>query len=74
MPLHHSARVTTLTPAGIFIVRAWREDGRFRARITSSLDINTESELQTEVATAEPAEVSRHLAAWLRDMEKNAGG
>lgn len=43
MPLHHSARVATLTLTWIFIVRAWWEDGRFRARITSSLDVSQHS-------------------------------
>ena len=66
--------MTQRPPVGIFLVRAWWEDGRFRARITSCLDINSTSEAQTQVVTAEPNEVSQHLAAWLRDLREDAEG
>lgn len=60
-------------PAGVFLVRAWWEDGSFRARITCCLDINSPSEPRTGAVTAEPDEVGRLLAAWLRDFEQVTG-
>ena len=62
-------RVTQQTPAAVFLVRAWRDDGHFRARITSSVDITAEPPTQTETLIANPDEVSEHLAAWLREIQ-----
>lgn len=58
-------RVTQQPTAAVFLVRAWRDDGQFRARITSSVDITAASPPQTETLIANPEEVNGHLAAWL---------
>ena len=60
--------VTRQPPAAIFLVRAWRDNGHFRARITSSVDVTAEPPTQTEILIANPDEVSEHLAAWLSEI------
>ena len=54
----------------MFLVRAWREEGRFRARLTWSLDIGAQRAPEFRVVAAEPAEVVRRLQAWLEDFER----
>jgi hypothetical protein len=60
--------VTRQPPAAIFLVRAWRDNGHFRARITSSVVVTAEPPTQTETLIANPDEVSEHLAAWLSEI------
>jgi hypothetical protein len=60
--------MTTLPRTGVFLVRAWSEEGRFRARITSCLDINSDIEPQVILVTADPEEVQRRLGIWLGDF------
>lgn len=61
-------RVPQRPTAAVFLVRAWRDNGHFRARITSSLDITAEPPTQTEILIANPDEVSGHLAMWLSEI------
>jgi hypothetical protein len=49
-------------------VRAWWEDGQFRARITYDVDIHAEPAAETRIVTADPAEVRQHLAIWLEEF------
>jgi hypothetical protein len=63
-----SPRVTQQPTAAVFLVRAWRDEGQFRARITTSVDIAAEQPIQTEVLTANPDDVSGHLARWLSEI------
>ncbi|MGH3693545.1 MAG: hypothetical protein ACRDRX_06040 [Pseudonocardiaceae bacterium] len=60
--------VTKQPTAAVFLVRAWRDDGQFRARITSSADITAEPPTQTEILIANPDDVGRHLATWLSEI------
>lgn len=64
--------MTTLPRTGVFLVRAWSEDGRFRARITSSLDITADAEPQVVLVTADPDEVQQRLGIWLGDFGRPA--
>ena len=50
--------------AAVFLARAWYENGELRVRITYSTDISSETP-DTKIVTANPAELSHHLAAWL---------
>jgi hypothetical protein len=50
--------------AALFLARAWYENGEFRARVSYSTDISSETP-HTEIVTANPAELWHHLAAWL---------
>lgn len=61
-------RVTKQPTAAVFLVRAWRDGGQFRARITISTDITAEPSTQTEVLIADPDDVGRHLATWLSEI------
>lgn len=60
--------VTQQPTAAVFLVRAWRDDGQFRARITSSVDIMADPPAQSEILIANPDEVSGHLAMWLSEI------
>lgn len=51
-------------------MRAWREEGRFRARITTCQDITSDAEPEIRVVAGDPAEVRRRLADWLGDFEQ----
>jgi hypothetical protein len=62
--------MTTQPRTGVFLVRVWREEGQFRARVTWSLDI--ESDLEMRIVTAHTADVQRRLATWLADFEQAA--
>ena len=62
--------MTTQPRMGVFLVRAWWEEDRFRARVTSCLDINADAEPQVRSITAEPPEVQRWLATWLGAFEQ----
>jgi hypothetical protein len=53
------------TRTQFFIVRAWREDEGFRARIIYTVDIESFPAKETEVVTADSNEVQQHLASWL---------
>jgi hypothetical protein len=46
----------------VFLVRAWWEDGQFRARISYYVDIHAD---ETRIVTDDPADVRRHLGTWL---------
>ncbi len=48
--------------AGVYVVRAWIEDGGFRARVSWSDDV---LETEEEAVTADPDEVRRLLDRWL---------
>lgn len=61
-------RVARQPSAAVFLVRAWRDDGQFRARITISTDITAEPSTQIEVLIADPDDVGRHLATWLNEI------
>jgi hypothetical protein len=54
-------RLTT----GAFLVRAWCEDGQFRARISYRVNTGPDSASPIEVLTADPGDVRRHLELWL---------
>jgi hypothetical protein len=49
----------------VFLVRAWWEDGQFRARISYYVDIRSDPTEETRIVTVDPAEVRRHLEIWL---------
>jgi len=51
--------------AALFLVRAWWEDGEFRARVTYSVEIT--SEVHQRTVTADAAEIHRILAVWLHE-------
>jgi hypothetical protein len=51
-----------------FVVRAWWEDGSFRARITYTTDIGSPQTEETQVVTANIDDVQQHLATWLAKM------
>jgi hypothetical protein len=55
-------------PAGVFLVRAWREGDHFRARITYSPNVTREPGRETEVLTAHPDDVHQHLTTWLQEI------
>lgn len=57
--------------AGVFLLRAWWEDGHFRGRVTSCLDITASSDVRVS-ATAEVEEVLRRLDGWLHEFEAMA--
>lgn len=48
----------------VFLVRVWIEDGKFRARITCTNDVASQTAPMEEV-TADPKDVHRLLAAWI---------
>lgn len=56
------------TSAAVFMVHAWWDEGRFRARITSTVDLNRGRAGDTRTVTAEPEEVGRQLAGWLAEF------
>ena len=56
---------TGIGPAGVFVVRAWREHGNLRARIRYVHDVHERSETETTFMTADPATVQEHLTIWL---------
>lgn len=58
--------------AAAFLVRAWYEDGQLRARISYLVEAGTGPGPRVQVTTADPAEVHRHLAAWLRQADSAA--
>jgi hypothetical protein len=64
--------VTQRLNTAVFIVRAWWEDGQFRARISYQVDIHAEPEAETQTITADPAEVRRQLEVWLDESSKAA--
>jgi uncharacterized protein (DUF1684 family) len=59
--------------AAFFLVRAWHEDGRFRARVRYLTDITPDT-AQIEVVTADPVEVRYHLAVWLNIAKYHSPG
>lgn len=69
----HDGTVTRLPRAAAFLVRAWWEDGNFRARISYSTDV-TSTTLETKVVTAEPETIYQHLAKWLREAAPEGQG
>ena len=59
-------------PVGIFVVRAWHEDGQFRARVTRCDDVGaTES---TELLTANTEDVIGQLEEWLANLAEPGPG
>lgn len=58
--------MSRLPAAAVFIVRAWCEDGRFRARVIRSADLHEGT--STEFVTADPDELVGQLATWLREV------
>ena len=50
------------TRAAVFLVRAWWEDGAFRARVTYRLDTHG---TEISIVTAASDELHRQLEAWL---------
>jgi hypothetical protein len=58
------ASVAQLPTTGVFLARAWREDGQFRARISYQLITGTGVD-EEHVLTADVDEVRRHLELWL---------
>jgi hypothetical protein len=65
--------VTQQPRAAVFLVRAWWEDGQFRARISYYSNIHSEPATETQIVTADPDEVRRHLALWLTEATTTAG-
>jgi hypothetical protein len=58
--------VSQRPPVGIFVVRAWHEDGQFRARVTRCDDVgDTET---TETLTANTEVVVGQLNDWLTKL------
>lgn len=55
--------MTWRTQTAVFLVRAWREEGDFRARVRCTADVSTDP--ADERVTADPAEVRRLLDEWL---------
>jgi hypothetical protein len=61
-----------LPAVGIFVVRAWYEDGQFRARIVRLVDVRKEPAIQ--IATADPGELAPHLDSWLDELARHYRG
>jgi hypothetical protein len=57
--------VTRRPHAAVFLVRAWWEDGEFRARITYHVNIDATPPDERQIVTADPEELHQHLATWL---------
>jgi hypothetical protein len=57
--------VTQRLDTAVFIARARWEDGQFWARISYSVEIDSEPTAETRIVTVDPAEVRQHLAIWL---------
>lgn len=56
-----------------FLVRVWDEGGRFRARITSTLDVHRTAQTLTEVVGS-PEAVGLRLAHWLAEVSGGPTG
>jgi hypothetical protein len=63
----------------VLVLRVWIEEGRFRARITQTLDVSRAGE--TSIAKSSPAEAYAAVRAWLESftgtplaVEEPAGG
>jgi hypothetical protein len=65
---HDDGCVTPRPATAVFLVRAWWEDGQFRARITYEVDILADPAVETRIVTADPAEVRRQMAVWLDEF------
>lgn len=72
MPADDNTKVTPRPSTAVFLVRVWWEEGGFRARITYHLDINSNTDVETRILTADPAEVRQHLATWLDESAAEA--
>jgi hypothetical protein len=58
--------MATQNALGIFLVRAWHEEGELRARVSVCLDVN--SQPCREFLTADPTELHDQLSAWVREL------
>jgi hypothetical protein len=58
--------------AAVFLVRAWWEDGEFRALITYHANIDATPPDERQIVTA-PEELHQHLATWLAAAAAAAG-
>jgi hypothetical protein len=64
--------VTQRPNTAVFLVRAWWEDGQFRARISYYVNLHSEPAAETQILTADPAEVREHLGRWLDESSPAA--
>jgi hypothetical protein len=60
--------MTRKTQAAIFLGRVWFEDGQFRARISYSSDLLSETPAETELTTADAAELEDCFTTWLQTV------
>ena len=63
----NASHVSRPPPVAIFYVRAWHEDGYFRARVSRCLDV-TLDEPMSESLTANPEDLAAQLADWLQAL------
>lgn len=68
-PARQTWRVTR-QPLAIFVVRAWDEQGQFRARVSRSYDIEVEPTL--EFVTANSSELLQYLEVWVRELTRGS--
>jgi hypothetical protein len=59
--------------AAVFLVRAWWENGQFRARISFYHSVQAARAEQAQVVTADPDEVREYFARWLGQARQRRG-
>jgi hypothetical protein len=59
--------------AAVFLVRAWWENGQFRARISYSHNVEAARAEEAQVTTADPDEVRQYFARWLTEARRRRG-